>query len=109
MTPGRCLLLPIGRLLPGIGARLEPVEGITEGGKLCVRGPNIMAGYLSVERPGVIVPPEGGWHDTGDIVTLDDLNRALKFRLSLDWSEEGLALLVSRDFDERLIQFSDLA
>jgi hypothetical protein len=44
-----------------------------------------------------------------DIVTLDDLNRALKFRLSLVWSEEGLALLVSRDFDERLIQFSDLA
>lgn len=62
----------VGRLLPGIEARLEPVEGITEGGKLCVRGPNIMAGYLSVERPGVIVAPEGGWHDTGDIVTLDD-------------------------------------
>ena len=62
----------VGRLLPGIEARLEPVEGIHEGGKLCVRGPNIMAGYLSVERPGVIVPPEGGWHDTGDIVTLDD-------------------------------------
>lgn len=62
----------VGRLLPGIEARLEPVEGITEGGKLCVRGPNVMAGYLSVERPGVIVAPEGGWHDTGDIVTLDD-------------------------------------
>jgi acyl-[acyl-carrier-protein]-phospholipid O-acyltransferase/long-chain-fatty-acid--[acyl-carrier-protein] ligase len=62
----------VGRLLPGIEARLEPVEGIHEGGKLCVRGPNIMAGYLSVDRPGVIVPPEGGWHDTGDIVTLDD-------------------------------------
>jgi len=62
----------VGRLLPGIEARLEPVEGITEGGKLCVRGPNIMAGYLSADRPGQIVPPEGGWHDTGDIVTLED-------------------------------------
>jgi acyl-[acyl-carrier-protein]-phospholipid O-acyltransferase/long-chain-fatty-acid--[acyl-carrier-protein] ligase len=62
----------VGRLLPDIEARLDPVEGITEGGRLCVRGPNIMAGYLSAEQPGLIVPPEGGWHDTGDIVTLDD-------------------------------------
>lgn len=62
----------VGRLLPGIKARLEPVEGIHEGGKLCVRGPNIMAGYLSADAPGTLLPPEGGWHDTGDIVTLDD-------------------------------------
>jgi acyl-[acyl-carrier-protein]-phospholipid O-acyltransferase/long-chain-fatty-acid--[acyl-carrier-protein] ligase len=62
----------VGRLLPGIEARLDPVEGITEGGKLCVRGPNVMLGYLSAEQPGKIVAPEGGWHDTGDIVTLDD-------------------------------------
>ncbi|AOO83036.1 AMP-binding protein [Bosea vaviloviae] len=62
----------VGRLLPGIEARLDPVEGITEGGKLCVRGPNVMAGYLSAEEPGRIVPPEGGWHDTGDIVAIDD-------------------------------------
>jgi acyl-[acyl-carrier-protein]-phospholipid O-acyltransferase/long-chain-fatty-acid--[acyl-carrier-protein] ligase len=62
----------VGRLLPGIEARLDPVEGITEGGKLCVRGPNVMAGYLNAERPGEIVPPEGGWHDTGDIVTMED-------------------------------------
>ncbi|AMJ60449.1 AMP-binding protein [Bosea sp. PAMC 26642] len=62
----------VGRLLPGIEARLEPVEGITEGGKLCVRGPNIMAGYLSADEPGRLLPPEGGWHDTGDIVAIDD-------------------------------------
>jgi acyl-[acyl-carrier-protein]-phospholipid O-acyltransferase/long-chain-fatty-acid--[acyl-carrier-protein] ligase len=62
----------VGRLLPGIEARLDPVEGISEGGRLCVRGPNVMAGYLSADEPGRIVPPEGGWHDTGDIVTLVD-------------------------------------
>ncbi|HEV7261110.1 MAG TPA: AMP-binding protein [Bosea sp. (in: a-proteobacteria)] len=62
----------VGRLLPGIEARLEPVEGITEGGKLRVRGPNIMAGYLSADEPGRLLPPDDGWHDTGDIVTLDD-------------------------------------
>jgi acyl-[acyl-carrier-protein]-phospholipid O-acyltransferase / long-chain-fatty-acid--[acyl-carrier-protein] ligase len=61
----------VGRLLPGIEARLDPVEGIDEGGRLSVRGPNVMLGYLKADRPGVLVPPEEGWHDTGDIVTID--------------------------------------
>jgi acyl-[acyl-carrier-protein]-phospholipid O-acyltransferase/long-chain-fatty-acid--[acyl-carrier-protein] ligase len=61
----------VGRLLPGIEARLEPVPGIEEGGRLYVRGPNVMLGYLKADRPGVLVPPEEGWHDTGDIVTID--------------------------------------
>ncbi|WID97437.1 AMP-binding protein [Bosea vestrisii] len=62
----------VGRLLPGITAKLEPVEGISEGGRLCVKGPNVMLGYLNADRPGAIVPPEGGWHDSGDIVAIDD-------------------------------------
>jgi acyl-[acyl-carrier-protein]-phospholipid O-acyltransferase/long-chain-fatty-acid--[acyl-carrier-protein] ligase len=61
----------VGRLLPGIEARLDPVPGIAEGGRLVVRGPNVMLGYLRAERPGIIDPPPGGWHDTGDIVTID--------------------------------------
>jgi acyl-[acyl-carrier-protein]-phospholipid O-acyltransferase/long-chain-fatty-acid--[acyl-carrier-protein] ligase len=62
----------VGRPLPGIETRLDPVPGIEEGGKLSIRGPNIMSGYLKVEAPGRLQPPEGGWHDTGDIVTLDE-------------------------------------
>jgi acyl-[acyl-carrier-protein]-phospholipid O-acyltransferase/long-chain-fatty-acid--[acyl-carrier-protein] ligase len=61
----------VGRLLPGITARLDPVEGIAEGGQLVVRGPNVMLGYLRAEMPGVLQPTPEGWHDTGDIVTLD--------------------------------------
>jgi len=61
----------VGRLLPGIEARLDPVEGIDEGGRLYVRGPNVMLGYLKADRPGMLVPPEEGWHDTGDIVAID--------------------------------------
>jgi acyl-[acyl-carrier-protein]-phospholipid O-acyltransferase/long-chain-fatty-acid--[acyl-carrier-protein] ligase len=61
----------VGRILPGMEAKLEKVEGIDEGGRLYVRGPNVMLGYLRADNPGVLEPPAGGWHDTGDIVTID--------------------------------------
>jgi acyl-[acyl-carrier-protein]-phospholipid O-acyltransferase/long-chain-fatty-acid--[acyl-carrier-protein] ligase len=61
----------VGRLMPGMEARLEPIPGIEDGGRLYVRGPNIMLGYLRGEHPGQIEPPTGGWHDTGDIVAID--------------------------------------
>jgi len=60
----------VGGLLPGQEVRLEPVEGITEGGRFFVRGPNVMAGYL--REDGGVDAPEGGWHDTGDVVTITD-------------------------------------
>src|SRR5262249_37373871 len=62
----------VGRLLPGMQARLEPVPGVNDGGRLHVRGPNVMLGYLRAENPGVLEPPPDGWHDTGDIVAIDD-------------------------------------
>ena len=61
----------VGRLMPGMEARLEPIPGIEEGGRLYVRGPNVMLGYLRTENPGHIEPPAAGWHDTGDIVAID--------------------------------------
>jgi acyl-[acyl-carrier-protein]-phospholipid O-acyltransferase / long-chain-fatty-acid--[acyl-carrier-protein] ligase len=58
----------VGGLLPGIETRVEPVPGISRGGRLFVRGPNVMSGYL--DAAGVLEPPEGGWHDTGDVVEI---------------------------------------
>ncbi len=62
----------VGKMLKGIEHRLEPVKGLDEGGRLFVRGQNIMQGYYRVENPGILEPPTKGWHDTGDIVTIDD-------------------------------------
>jgi acyl-[acyl-carrier-protein]-phospholipid O-acyltransferase/long-chain-fatty-acid--[acyl-carrier-protein] ligase len=58
----------VGRFLPLVEHRLQPVAGIDAGGRLFVRGPNVMAGYL---RGGAIEELPDGWYDTGDIVTVD--------------------------------------
>ncbi|MDX1975098.1 MAG: AMP-binding protein [Rickettsiales bacterium] len=60
----------VGKALPDIECRLEPVEGLDHGGRLLVKGPNIMLGYLKADQPGVI-QPQGEWYDTGDIVDID--------------------------------------
>ena len=64
----------VGKIVPGLETRVDPVEGIPVGGRLYVRGPNVMAGYLSGEGNGDVEPPVDGWHDTGDVVTIDDEN-----------------------------------
>ena len=60
----------VGPLVPGLETRLEPVDGISNGRRLLVRGPNVMAGYLN-DVGGVDALPDG-WHDTGDVVSFDD-------------------------------------
>ncbi|WP_052341530.1 AMP-binding protein [Salinarimonas rosea] len=62
----------VGPFLPSVEWRLEPVEGIHQAGRLVVRGPNVMAGYLAADGSGRIDRPPDGWYDTGDIVSVED-------------------------------------
>lgn len=68
----------VGQILPGMEHRLQDVAGIENGGRLFVKGPNVMLGYLLNDNPGQLVPTESefgkGWYDTGDIVELDENN-----------------------------------
>ena len=74
----------VGCLLPGMQHRLEPVEGLSKGGRLWISGPNVMLGYLN-EEGGITPLSHDGWYDTGDIATVDDegfmtlLGRARRF------------------------------
>jgi len=101
----------VGRLLPGIEYHLEKIPGIEIGGRLSVKGPNVMLGYLLYEKAtsdgNTIVPPYtelgNGWYDTGDIVDIDEqgfitiLGRAKRFAkiagemISLSTVEEFLS------------------
>ena len=87
----------VGRLLPGVEQYLEAVEGIADGGLLCVRGANVMLGYLLPEKPDRLLPPRTergpGWHDTGDIARIDAdgfvtiLGRVKRFR-QIGWRDD---------------------
>ena len=63
----------IGKLLPKVQYKINPVDGITSGGELCVKGPNIMMGYYMPDNPGVLVPLKDGWYHTGDVVEIDEI------------------------------------
>ncbi len=122
----------VGRLLDGMEYRLEAVPGIEEGGRLHVKGPNIMLGYLRADNPGVLEPPPDGWYDTGDIVSVDArrfitiLGRAKRFckiggemislnaielKLSELYPEESHAVVAAPDKKkgEQLALFTTLA
>jgi acyl-[acyl-carrier-protein]-phospholipid O-acyltransferase / long-chain-fatty-acid--[acyl-carrier-protein] ligase len=73
-VPMACRIGSVGKFVPGLEYRIEPVPGIDTGGVLQVRGPNVMKGYLLYANPGVIDSSSlhDGWYDTGDIVVIDD-------------------------------------
>lgn len=70
-TPMASKIGSVGCLMPGLKPQLENIPGITQGGLLSVKGPNVMLGYYLFDNPGVIKAPDDGWYNTGDIVEID--------------------------------------
>ena len=70
-TPMENRVGSVGKLMSRIEYRLETVPGVDEGGRLYVKGPNIMLGYYLSDSIGKIIKPEEGWYDTGDIIKFD--------------------------------------
>ncbi len=61
----------VGKPIPGVQVRIEPLEGYTEGeGEITVKGPNIMVGYYKNPEATADVLKEG-WFYTGDVGKLD--------------------------------------
>lgn len=76
-SPGRNKLGSVGVCVPNMECKLLSVEtgeevGVNEEGEICVRGPQVMKGYLNKpEATAQTVDPEG-WLHTGDIGYADD-------------------------------------
>lgn len=74
-TPMAYKEFSVGLIVPGMAVKLIPVEGIENGQRLILTGPNLMKGYLRYENPGVLELPaadgHANWYDTGDIVSID--------------------------------------
>jgi acyl-[acyl-carrier-protein]-phospholipid O-acyltransferase / long-chain-fatty-acid--[acyl-carrier-protein] ligase len=61
----------VGRQFPMMETRIVAVEGIEVGGRLWVKGPNVMLGYMMADQPGQLQSLADGWHDTGDIISFE--------------------------------------
>lgn len=83
-TPLRPCAGTAGHLMPGMEWRVEPVEGVSDAqsaignpqsamrkGRLFVRGPNVMKGYLNADANARFQALDG-WYDTGDIARVDE-------------------------------------
>jgi acyl-[acyl-carrier-protein]-phospholipid O-acyltransferase/long-chain-fatty-acid--[acyl-carrier-protein] ligase len=65
-----------GQLLPGLEARLAPINGSTRQGEVLeVQGASLMLGHYRCEQPGAMIPLASasgpGWYNTGDRVSLN--------------------------------------
>ena len=66
----------IGKILPNIECKIIDEKGeeleYNQPGELCIRGPNIMKGYLNDEEGTNKCIDSEGWLHTGDLATVDE-------------------------------------
>ena len=111
----------VGKFLPNVEFKLEKIPGIEIGGRLFVRCPNLMNGYLKVNANGESrfeELAENAWYDSGDIADVDEfgfvkiIGRFKRFAkiagemVSLELSE-NLAIKASADFHHAVVAIAD--
>jgi acyl-CoA synthetase (AMP-forming)/AMP-acid ligase II len=66
----------IGKLIPNVECKIISEEGKEVGynqpGELCIRGPNIMKGYLNNKEATDACIDSEGWFYTGDVAKVDE-------------------------------------
>lgn len=62
----------VGRVLDGVEVTTQPVSGVSEGGELLIRAPELMAGYLEDDGVLRLRGVTDGWFPTGDLGTVGD-------------------------------------
>lgn len=103
----------VGRLMPNMEYRIEKIKGIERGGKLIIKGPNIMLGYLKADKPGVLQKPSykvdgkvvNGWYDTGDIVDIDSDNYITILGREKRFAKIGGEMISLAMIEELLLKF----
>jgi acyl-[acyl-carrier-protein]-phospholipid O-acyltransferase/long-chain-fatty-acid--[acyl-carrier-protein] ligase len=66
----------VGHPIPGVAVKIVDIDSreplaIGQEGLLMVKGPNIMLGYLGLEKESADIIKDG-WYDTGDIAKVDE-------------------------------------
>jgi long-chain acyl-CoA synthetase len=74
--PSAIKLGTVGPPVPGTSVKVIDAEGkslpVGERGELCVKGPQVMKGYLGRPEATAETIDEGGWLKTGDIAIIDE-------------------------------------
>ncbi len=102
----------VGTAVPGVEILIRNEEGQTledgSAGEICVRGPNIMKGYLKNAKKTREAFWTGGWYRSGDVGVMDDYGYLFIVDRIKDMIISGGENVYSTEVEEVLYAFSSV-